>query len=156
MNSVLRGDTPPTTGFLGFRLKAIGGLVRWIGFDRFIGLPRGWRDLEPGAFDAGGRPPALSDTRLEFVVGDVEETLPLVQIGIETNVLLFDLDLHEPTLFCFRYFFPRLKKGDLLYFDEAFDTDERQIIENYFIPEFNLELIGYTHTACAFMIDSRM
>jgi len=119
-------------------------------------LPRGWRDLKPGTFDAGGDVPALSDNRLEFIVGDVEETVSRVQIGVETNVLLFDLDLFEPSLFCYRQFSPHLKKGDLLYFDEAFDNDERQIIQNYLNLEFNLKLIGYTHSACAFMIDSRI
>ena len=30
---------------------------RWEGFDRFTGLPRGWREFSEGHFDAGGTPP---------------------------------------------------------------------------------------------------
>jgi len=105
--------------------------LRWHGFDRFTGLPRAWRDYEVGAFDNGGIPPAILDKRVTWHVGDVETTLPLMNIERETDtqwVILFDLDLYEPTKYAYNYLKEFLRPGDLLYFDEAFDDDERRVL----------------------------
>ena len=36
----------------------------WHGFDRFTGLPRAWRGLDEGHFDAGGQAPQIDDRRI--------------------------------------------------------------------------------------------
>jgi hypothetical protein len=42
--------------------------------------------------------------------------------------------------------------GDVVYFDEAFDSEERVIIENYFLDMFNYEVIGASPFGLAFKI----
>lgn len=46
--------------------------------------------------------------------------------------------------------------GDLIYFDEAFDLDERQVIKQNVLKEFEVEVVGFTHTAIAFKLRSRV
>ena len=106
------------------------------GFDRFTGLPRAWRDMPAGAFDIGGRPPSFTDPRVKWIVGDIEETVE--KFDWESlrgkKVVLFDLDLFGASLFCFKRLSLSLRSGDLVFFDEAFDADERVLINEYVIP----------------------
>ena len=127
----------------------------WHGFDRFTGLPRSWRDRDAGAFSSDGTPPDISDSRVVWHVGDVEQKLPLLKINPGPKLILFDLDIFEPTEFAWLWLRDSLTSGDLLYFDEGFDTDERRVIEQYVIKDFNLRLIGITHTAIAFELGDR-
>jgi hypothetical protein len=62
-----------------------------------------------------------SPTRaLTWHVGLLEETLPDVTIDFEPPLLvLFDLDLYEPSAFALALLEERFKRGDILYFDEA-------------------------------------
>jgi len=127
-------------------------IEKWDGYDRFTGLPRSWRDLDAGAFDAGGIPPALTDDRLTWHVGDVEETLSssienFSLSGQQRVLYVFDLDLLEPSLHCWNVVRPFLKGGDLLYFDEAFDRDERELIERHVLTSgIELQAVAYSTT----------
>lgn len=50
---------------------------RVFGFDCFTGLPEDWNsNYRSGHFDTGGRRPETSDSRVSFVVGLFQETLP--------------------------------------------------------------------------------
>jgi len=130
------------------------------GFDRFTGLPRKWRDFEEGAFDAKGLTPRISSDKVKFFVGDVEETIN----SIDPNelkfrkLILFDLDLYEPSKFAFDFFYPSLQKGDILYFDESFDQDERKLINeqilkpNEVLNSKSFRLIGVTSGGSAFEV----
>lgn len=69
------------------------GIIAWHGFDRFTGLPRSWRDLEQSSFDASGIPPAITDPRVTWHVGDVELELPKLEITPGPKIVLFDLDI---------------------------------------------------------------
>ena len=138
------------------RLKGQG--VSWIGFDLFSGLPRAWRDLDAGHFDTGGLPPQIIDTRVNWKVGDVSETvleLDLEEIGNRRKLILFDLDLYEPTKNVWEHLRHSLKPGDVLYFDEAFDLDERRILDELVLPEFEIEIIGSTSMALCLILSSR-
>ena len=42
------------------------------------------------------------------------------------------------------------------YFDEAFDTDERRVITEDVLSEFNVHVIGFTHSAIAFKLEERI
>jgi hypothetical protein len=46
-----------------------------------------------------------------------------------------------------------LNQGDIIYFDEGFDIDERKVIEDYVIQDFQVTVIGITNTAIAFMLN---
>jgi hypothetical protein len=126
--------------------------VRWDAFDRFTGLPRAWRGLDKGEFDAAGRPPDLDDPRITWHVGDVEDTLPrldTVRRPGEKWVILFDLDVFEPTAMAWSHIHPLLTSGDLLYFDEAFDRDERHVLDHFVLTSGRYSLVGYTPTSLA-------
>ncbi len=124
--------------------------VEWHGFDRFTGLPRGWRGLPEGEFDAGGRTPEIDDARVTWHVGDVEDTLGDVDLTAEVDaqwLVLFDLDIYEPTAEAWRVLSPMLKRGDLLYFDEAIDADERRVLNEMVLPSGRYSPIGATSLA---------
>jgi len=100
--------------------------------------------------------PAINDRRLVWHVGDVEEELPKVEKVPTPKLILFDLDLYEPTHYAWKYLVENLKIGDLIYFDEAFDTDERRVITEDVLSEFNVHVIGFTHSAIAFKLEERI
>lgn len=119
----------------------------WDGFDRFTGLPRGWREHKPGAFDTGGQPPDISDPRVRWHIGDVEETTRDLDVDSITNggrLVLFDLDIYEPTAAAWEAVQPLLQPGDLLYFDEAMDPGERRVLNEFVLPAKEIAYIGCT------------
>ena len=90
-------------------------------FDSFSGLRDGWSqvDLPAGSFDQGGIAPE-GWAQVEFVVGWVEETLP-VFLSRSPGAVVFvhlDLDVYEPTREVLRLIRPRFVTGSLLLFDE--------------------------------------
>lgn len=131
--------------------------VAWHGFDRFTGLPRAWRNLPAGTFDAGGQPPLLDDQRIVWHIGDVEDQLPaldLSQFADHQWLVLFDLDILEPSRLVWEVVKPGLKHGDLLYFDEAFDIEERTLLSEAVLPsEHRFSPIGATAEALALRVD---
>jgi hypothetical protein len=129
-----------------------GGTVSWDGFDRFTGLPRAWRGLDEGAFDAGGQPPAIEDHRVTWHVGNVEDTLAELVLDRSDPpqlIILFDLDIFEPSLAAWEHVRHALRPGDLLYFDEAFDQDERRLLTEYVLHSGSFTCVGWTPTALA-------
>ena len=131
--------------------------LRWDGFDRFTGLPRAWRGYESGQFDAGGSTPAIDDARVSWHVGDVEDRLGDLSLDRrdgERLVVLFDLDIYEPSLAAWNHVRPSLQRGDLLYFDEAFDADERRLLVQHVLPSGRFTVIGSTPMALALRVES--
>jgi len=121
--------------------------VVWHGFDRFTGLPRAWREHDQGAFDAGGKPPAIDDPRVRWHVGDVQDTLGAVDLDAARDaqwLVLFDLDIYEPTAFAWEQIGPRLRPGDVMYLDEAMDVDERRVLDEMILPSIGCEPVGST------------
>ena len=122
----------------------------WHGFDRFTGLPRAWREHDTGAFDAGGKPPAIEDPRVHWQIGDVQDTLATVDLAAARDaqwLVLFDLDIYEPTAFAWDAIAPHLRPGDLMYLDEAMDSDERRVLDEAILPTIGCEPIGTTSLA---------
>jgi hypothetical protein len=132
--------------------RDIPSIVCWLGFDRFTGLPTAWRNLEKGEFSADGKVPDIRDPRLQWHVGDVEQTLPDVETPATKKCIFFDLDVYLPTVFACNHLRSRLAVGDLIYFDELFDADEQRILNENLLPHFELELLGCTGLAAAFRI----
>lgn len=100
--------------------------------------------------------PPITDTRVIWHVGDVEQELPKLEIVSGPKIVLFDLDIYEPTLFAWKTLSPYLSSGDLLYFDEGFDEDERRVINENVRLDFELTVVGITHTAIAFKLGQRL
>jgi len=123
------------------------------GFDTFTGLPEKWRNLPAGAISANGQVPKIDDKRFNFHVGLVETTFPKLDINKNSRkFILLDLDLFSPTLFVVNHFIPYLKSGDLVVFDEAFDSAERLIINEYFLKKLEAKLIVSTPFSACFLI----
>jgi len=125
--------------------KSSASIITWDGFDRFTGLPRDWRGLPFGTFNADGDVPTINDSRITWHVGDVEKTISTLNLAREKNCSLlffFDLDIYEPSKFAFDHIKAYLKPGDILYFDEAFDTDERKLLDETILPSGTFKFIS--------------
>lgn len=120
--------------------------LEFYGFDLFTGLPRAWRTMPEGAFNAGGRPPAIADNRANWLVGDVTETIKLQTFSenARLRLFMFDLDLFEPSLVVWRHIQKSLKPGDYLWFDEAFDRDERVLLDAEVLTSQDIRGLGYS------------
>jgi hypothetical protein len=123
--------------------------LSWHGFDTFTGLPTPWirgdfTVAEAGTFDAGGGPPSIDDPRITWHAGLVEDTLPVARLDLGPPLfVLFDLDLYEPTAFALRWLAPHLKRGDLLYFDEAYDPwHERRLLDEFIDDGHQVRAVG--------------
>jgi hypothetical protein len=102
------------------------------------------------------RPPIV-DERVTWHVGDVETTLPETTLTRESGeiwILFFDLDIFEPSIFAWEHLRTHLRPGDILYFDEACDRDERHLIDHHVLPTGSFELIAATPLALALEIRS--
>ncbi|WP_280829966.1 hypothetical protein [Mycobacterium sp. OTB74] len=129
----------------------------WHGFDRFTGLPRAWNEWEQGAFDAGGKPPAIDDERVRWHVGDVQDTLGAVDLAAARDaqwLVLFDLDIYEPTAFAWEFIGAQLRPGDAIYLDEAMDRDERRVLDEMILPSIGCEPVGATPLALGLVVTS--
>ena len=60
-----------------------------------------------------------------------------------SELVAWALDLPTPSA---------LSPGDLAYFDESFDTDERKVIEHHVLKDFRLELIASTGVGMCFVL----
>ena len=98
---------------------------RFIGFDCFKGLPERWMKGRPvGHFNVDGELPQLNDTRVEFVSGLFQHTLPdfLRTYRAERQVVVhIDCDLYSGTLFCLASLHPHMPPGTIVMFDEFYD-----------------------------------
>lgn len=127
--------------------------IKYYGFDLFTGLPSNWRNLKAGHFSNEGVAPSINDVRLQWVIGDVSESFG-VHFPIDSDrklVVLFDLDLLEPTLHVFNLLKSRnlFKKGTIVYFDEAFDSDELFVLKKLFIENYGYKVLARTWSSIA-------
>ena len=97
--------------------------TRFAGFDTFTGLPEDWGSEKKGAFSAEGQLPDIHDSRNEWQVGLIQDTLPLYVKKIskhEKKVIHIDVDLYNATLITLIYLQPYLQAGDIIIFDDFF------------------------------------
>ncbi len=95
---------------------------RFTGFDTFTGLPEDWNfRYEKGHFSTDGKTPDINDSRCSFEKGLFQDTLKnfidKTQFNKKTIVHL-DADLYSSTLYVMTMLATKLKKGDVLIFDE--------------------------------------
>jgi hypothetical protein len=129
----------------------------WDGFDRFTGLPTSWRGLPAGTFNANGKAPSIEDRRIVWHVGDIESTvdkIDLARISSGRRLIYFDCDLYEPSKVAWDWLCPHLLPGDILYFDEAIDGDERRLLNESVVPSGIFESIGTTSLQLAIEVKS--
>ena len=75
------------------------------GFDTFHGMPNEWRHMEQGHYSTSGDVPKTDDSRIKFIGGLFQETLPdfLNKLNAESKkklvIIHFDAVLHSSTLF---------------------------------------------------------
>lgn len=129
----------------------------WNGFDTFTGLPEAWGDLPLGAFSTGGKTPNIKDSRVKWHKGLIEETYGMISevVNPQTRLLvIFDFDIYSATSIAWNEISKSLKSGDVIYFDEAYEFDESQIILEIFASSnFQFSILGYTSMGIAFTIN---
>jgi hypothetical protein len=128
--------------------------LQWHGFDTFTGLPEPWvrggvQFADAGTFGTGGLPPSIRDPRLTWHVGRIEHTLPAADLDLDAPLcVLFDLDLYAPSAFALERLTCHFKRGDLLYFDEAYDPwHERRLLDEFLDAGHRVRTIGSTGIA---------
>ncbi len=94
---------------------------RFVGFDSFQGLPEDFGLLQKGAFSTESKLPQINDSRCGFVIGLFQDTLYdfLKTFSFDPKIVIhLDADLYSSTLFVLATLAPKLKKDDILIFDE--------------------------------------
>ena len=109
---------------------------RFYGFDTFTGLPEQWDQFKAGDMSTNGNLPDVNgDTRVEFLKGLFQETVPefLKQFdNSRRKIIHLDADLYSSTLYTLASLEPFLKEGDILIFDEfGVPTHEFLALMNY-------------------------
>ena len=128
----------------------------WNGFDTFFGLPTEWGDLPKGAFSTNGEPPQIVNNLVRWHIGYIEETCEKIREldYLDKNFLIiFDFDLYSATKAAWDVIEDYLKTGDIIYFDEAYESDETQIIDEIKSHKrISLRVLGYTTMGIAFQV----
>jgi hypothetical protein len=98
---------------------------RFFGFDTFEGLPEDWKFftqvIPRGTWDAGGKPPDIGDTRVRFIKGIFQESLPpflTTFTPLNPLVINCDADLYSSTLYLLASLNHLLVPGHCVIFDE--------------------------------------
>jgi hypothetical protein len=98
--------------------------ARLVGFDSFEGLPEDWRPgIGTGHFATAGAPD-IADSRVSFVKGWFDETLPGWQVPEHDQLIInIDSDLYSSAAIVLTTLEPHITPGTLIYFDELPDRD---------------------------------
>ncbi len=116
--------------------------ARFIGFDSFIGLPEVWRPgFDVGTFATEGAP-VLDDSRVSFVAGWFDETLPQFALPAHDQLVVnVDCDLYSSAVTVLSWIEPHLSPGTLLYFDELADRDHELRALNEMMSRSSMRLV---------------
>ena len=163
------GDTLGKSEWIGFEFGVASGdatrtfmkmpysanCLQWNGFDTFLGLPDAWGDLPMGAFSTGGNPPLIQNANVKWHIGLIQETC----VGIDSLsfldkkfIVVFDFDLYSATKAAWDVISKYLKVGDIIYFDEAYESDEARMIHEISETNLRLEILGYTTMGIAYKV----
>jgi len=111
-----------------------GGSV-FFGFDSFVGLPEKWRQRPAGYFDTGGKVPDIPDSRVAFVKGWFNETLPRwleENAGLSDGrgvVVHIDSDLYSAGLYILTTLHPLFAQYHVLFDDYC--AGEARALKDY-------------------------
>lgn len=123
--------------------------ARFVGFDSFQGLPQFWIDgFEKGHFATDI--PSFEDPRAHLEIGFFTETLPNFTIPHSDQMMVnFDADLYTSTQTVLQHVMPKMRTGDLLYFDEFHLGEQRALSDYLASSQLQVEPIGVTiNLAC--------
>jgi hypothetical protein len=99
---------------------------RFYGFDSFEGLPHEWkRGYSKGHFGTGGKPPEIPDSRITWMKGWFQQTLPKFLETFRPGSQLIinnDSDLYSSTLYTLTVLDHFLVPGTIIIFDEFYDA----------------------------------
>lgn len=125
---------------------------KFFGFDSFEGLPTRWTNFfkhyPKNHFDTGGKIPQVSDTRIQFIKGWFNSTLPIFLAEFDTKsfdkvVIHLDADLYSSTLYCLRSVskaFPQIS----LVFDELPGEEARALEDFLDVDGGHISFEGYS------------
>jgi hypothetical protein len=105
------------------------------GFDTFQGMPDNWRHMKKGHYSTLGDTPQINDTRVKFVKGLFQETLPnfLENLKPESKkkiiVIHLDAVLHSSTLFTLFKLDEHIKNYFFIF--DQLGTDECRAFNNF-------------------------
>jgi hypothetical protein len=101
--------------------------ARFWGFDSFEGLPVEWNEHNPkGTFDVGGNLPTITDTRVRFIKGWFDTTVPefLKTYGAQGQLWIhIDADLYGSTIQVLTFLNRHIRAGTVIMFDEIEDLE---------------------------------
>jgi hypothetical protein len=129
--------------------------LQWNGFDTFYGLPIAWGDLPQGAFSTNGKTPKVKNSIVNWHIGLIEDTcsiIPKLENLDKNFIIIFDFDLYSATKTAWDEISKFLKHGDIIYFDEAYEADEKRIIDEIQKTSLELKILGFTAMGIAFQV----
>ncbi len=94
---------------------------RFTGFDTFTGLPEDWDYHKKGAFNVDGKAPLTQDSRIKFVKGLFQDTLPgfLSDFSRKNRIVIHnDSDLYSSSLYLLTRLHDVIAPGTIIIFDE--------------------------------------
>jgi hypothetical protein len=118
-----------------------------VGFDSFEGLPEDWTAIDgKGTFSTGGQAPVLEDSRVRFVPGWFDATLPgFVVPAHDRLVLHLDADLYSSTRTVLTALERHIVPGSYVLFDEFSDRLHELRAFDEFLrahPDWTFRLVG--------------
>lgn len=122
------------------------------GFDSFEGLPEAWLTHKPaGTFSTGGKTPPIEDPRGAFHRGWFHQTLPGflksdLADGAAPRVFHMDADLYRSTIYVLMNIGHLVRPGDVMIFDEMWDSIHEFRAFEDFINIFGLKYRSIAHT----------
>ena len=115
-----------------FASRMISPDSRLYGFDSFEGLPEAWGRKPAGGFSTKGAMPASDDSRITFIKGWFQDSLPRLAIQpaeYDAVIVHLDADLYSSTLFVLSQLWGRVEVFYAV-FDE-FANDEARALYNF-------------------------
>jgi len=135
----------------------------FIGFDSFEGLPEDWpnltRLLKQGTFSTEGKPPVIEDTRVNFIKGWFQDTLPLFQNRFSSDkqiIIHCDADIYSSTMYILCKMDSNVRRGTIIIFDDfSIMLHDFRALEDYtraFRREYEVMGVAgyYSHVAIRF------
>ena len=114
---------------------------RFWGFDTFTGMPEEWRGLgwkvEKGAWTQNGRLPQTDDTRMAFVPGRFQDSLPgfleetKLFESFDHFVIHIDADLYSAALYVLTMMHPVMDRATVLFDEFDCPLDELRALDDY-------------------------